>query len=874
MPDHDPYTSAMAPALSPLHHRLIAPFFREITITGYAMEELRTRAAQGPLIFVTPLLGPFEYHYFNWLFLEHRLPLTAYAPNVHTTHWQRWRPYRAQWWQRCRQWLQRQSIPHPVTSGHLQQLITQGHAVLLRIRTSRLYDDRFWESSRSDPLEAVLTAAGTIASPCTVVPIQFLWDRRPEKSAKSLFDLLFGDRITPGRLRKCLLFLRNYKTRTLVQCGEPILLTDFLARHPEGDQGARAQLLRDQLLHRFFCERKAIAGPRLKPRRWMIEQTLEDPQLQRALYTIAQEQQRSVDDLQLLARRYVGEIAADVNYRYVEIVGKIVRWIFRLMFDGIEHDPRSLETLRTAMAEGPIVLVPNHRSHVDYMLLSTFLYQHQLALPYVAGGMNLAFWPFGQIARRCGAFFVRRSFRGNPLYRAVFSAYLTLLLREGSVVEFFIEGGRSRTGKPLMPRMGILSMMGETLRRGVLTDLRYIPVSLTYDQVAEERAYLSEIAGDQKKRESFWEMIRLGRHLRHRYGRIYLTFGEPVRYHTVLQEVVGPSIKATDLADHDHRAVTQHLATTLMRQINRGILVTPMALTATALLLSQRPAITRQEITAAVHGLLDYLRWRTVECTKRLERDPEQTIDEVLVQLRRQRLLDYHDQFEPIYYLLDHRHRPALDLSKNTMIHYLVTISTIATVLKASARPGASRAVSLAAFEEDFRLCQSLFREEFVFATHRELRPHLKRDLNYLVERGMITLRHETDLATDPIISGIEVIPQSLDTLQIFANVLRNYFTSYHVLLQTAVQCAEAPLDVRQLCREARAYGTHLLRLGRLGDPEAISEVTFRNAIRAFTAMGVLTVHEELSRGRPIIRVEWTESTTGTILQEKLQEWR
>lgn len=823
-PLRDPYHSAMVPAFGHLHQHLFPPFFRDIAIEGTPLAQLRQLAADGTIIFVTPQIGQFEYHFFNWLFLEHALPLAHYGHGLATPGWL---PLREQWhlW---RTRVRSTHPPHPIRSGHVQRLIANGQAVLLRVKTSRLYDDRFWESLDEDPLRAVIEAGRQSARPCYVIPLQFLWDKRPERTTKSVIDLLLGSRHSPTRLRKLISFWRGYKTRMVTHIGEPIPLQDVFALHPHTESGALTDLLRERLLAVFQRERKGTTGPKLKPRRWMIEQTVQDTTVQKLLYELAREKQTNVEDLQHLAHKYACEIAADVNYEVAEIMQRIVMWIVRTIYNGVVVDEASMATIRQALSAGPIALVPNHRSHMDYLLLSALLYEHNVALPYVAGGLNMAFWPFGWIARSCGAFFLRRSFRGNALYRAVFAAYLTLLVHEGHCVEFFIEGGRSRTGKSLKPRMGILSMLGKAMQAGAAPDLRFVPVSITYDQVPEQGAYLNEIAGGEKRPESFWEMLRLRKHFRRRYGRIYVNVGTPLSYGAAIELSTGRACAATALTPEDHPKVTQFLATALMREINKSIVVTPAALTATALLMYDKPALTETEIHTAGLRLHHYLHWKGVPCSQLVAIAPLQALREAVALYVKSRILQRHDSFAPLCYVLERDKRALLDLNKNTIAHYAVSLSCVSAILLR--RFGEGPVVSRTTLEADFRDCQTLFQNEFVFATREAVGDHIDRVLEYLA-----SLHATTDTP-----SAHEVRSSSSVHLRFFAELLQNYFEAYWVVFHGLQQLPPATGDdAQRVLLRLRGLAEHLLRLGVLKRSEAISQITFQNALKTFKTMGI-----------------------------------
>ena len=184
--------------------------------------------------------------------------------------------------------------------------------------------------------------------------------------------------------------------------------------------------------------------------------------------------------------------------------------------------------MRKAAKKAPLVIVPTHRSHVDYLVISYVFYNRGLIPPHIAAGINLSFFPLGYIFRRCGAFFIRRTFKDNPVYGMTFRHYLRKILKEGHWVEFFPEGGRSRTGKVLPPKLGMLRELLDAVADGVREDVYFCPVSISYEKVVEENAYRKELSGGAKKSESVGGVLKATKVLVTKHGRLSLRFAEPI----------------------------------------------------------------------------------------------------------------------------------------------------------------------------------------------------------------------------------------------------------------------------------------------------------------------------------------------------------
>lgn len=865
-PQIDLYGGAMTREYNWLHRAIFPRFFRRIRVSGAAPDLLRDRAAEGTLVYIAPSIGQLEYNFFNYFLVQQRLPLARFVNELQTTWWRPWCHITRIWQRRCatvgRAGV---SLPHPVRSGYLQQLLTRGECVCIRLKTSQIYDDLLWDDPEDDPLIPLLRAQRA-GGHFHLVPMQFFWDRRPDRVHKGLVDLLFGERDYPGRIRKFVLFWRNYKNRAAAHIGDPIALAQFLAERPHRTDPELARELRHLLLGVIQRERRSTTGPALKPRRWILDHVCETERVHKVIYGSARETGKPVTDFQQLARRYADEIIADIHFSYIEFAAWVLRWIFRNVYKGFTVDESGLAEVKRAMAEGPTILVPSHRSHIDYLLISYVLYLQNMAMPHCAAGINMAFWPAGPFFRRCGGFFLRRTFGKNPLYRAVFEEYLALLIREKYCVEFFIEGGRSRTGKSLQPRMGILSMLTQAMREGVVPDLKFIPVAITYDQVIEQRAYLQELAGGTKPPERGWHLLHLGRYLRRRYGHIYLNLGEPISFAEAVRALLPHAASPQAISDAEKPRVVQHVAHTIMYAINKETVVTPAALAATALLLPLKRAVTEAEVREIVEQLWKYLEWKGVTFSASLRDARHAALHEALEGFATgpTRPISRHGTFQPVCYAIEESRRIQLDYSKNTTVHFFVSLACLAVILRTHFLRG-DHEVPMFAIEADYERCKQLFRFEFAFSTRFQTIAHIRRILTYLGETSLVEL-------SDGKTPRVRVTPPGATRLRLFSGLLRNFFESYKIALLVGPNIPPGGLDAKALVKLMIRYGQHLLLLGEIRCPEAISQANFQNAIEAYTAMGILTAPSETGKGKALLIWRGNHPETAT-LQQALEEW-
>ena len=255
-----------------------------------------------------------------------------------------------------------------------------------------------------------------------------------------------------------------------------------------------------------------------------------DPKVVAEVTETARREHKNVAAIRVRAREYADEIAADYSNIAIGFMLRVLTWLWHRIYDGI--DVKHLPRLREAAHDNrEIIYLPSHRSHMDYLLLSYILYQEGLALPQIAAGVNLNFWPVGGLLRRCGAFYLRRSFKGDRLYAAVFRAYVETLVARGQPMKFYPEGGRSRTGRLLAPKTGMLQMtVASALASSGNAPVAVVPVYIGYDRVMEVKGYFDELRGTRvKKGETMGDLVRGStRVLKRKYGRVFVSFGEPI----------------------------------------------------------------------------------------------------------------------------------------------------------------------------------------------------------------------------------------------------------------------------------------------------------------------------------------------------------
>jgi len=460
-----------------------------------------------------------------------------------------------------------------------------------------------------------------------LIPVAIYLGRAPEKE-QSLWRLVFTeDWVLLGRFRKLLNVLFNGRN-TVVYFGEPIALREALADLPP-QRGVRRAMR--ALRAGFRAQRASTIGPDLSHRRTMVAHIMRTQAVRHAVRAEMNARLARARELRgraharqlkrarrravlLTARRDAREIAANYSQTFISIMASVLSRLWTRLYDGVDFE--HVENLHDVGDGAEIIYVPCHRSHMDYLLLSYVIYRKGFAVPHVAAGVNLNLPVVGHFLRKGGAFFLRRSFKGDALYSAVFSKYLGFMMARGHPLEYFIEGGRSRTGRMLAPRTGMLSMTVRSYLREPNRPVVFMPVYFGYERIVEGRTYIGELSGAPKQKESVLGLIRSLSVLRSKFGTVHVNLGAPIVLDELLARYNPGWRDAPGTAGREEGGsppgwigeAIQELAARITSGINAAAAVTPINLVAMALLATPRQALGEADLVRQVELYRDLLR--------------------------------------------------------------------------------------------------------------------------------------------------------------------------------------------------------------------------------------------------------------------------
>jgi len=732
-----------------------------------------------------------------------------------------WQPVGAAWSDvahRIRSFLREGPAPDPVASGWVQQSVLEGSSVTVFLEDRGTLFGRILRRADTSVLDGLIDAQKTSEVRIQLVPILVMWNRAPDIAGGQVRNFLLANRDTQGLIAQVRnLYMRSRKG--LVQAGEALDLATFLDRVPDPSSQSRAL---HKLLRRYHHrESKLIRGPRLLPHRVMRSLILDNPPMRELVQREAEVTRTSKEKIRRRMDREYDAIAARFSWNVIRVLHIILRPLWTRVFSGVDVREEDLERIRSAMRGGTAILVPCHKSHLDYVLLSWVFFKHDLIVPHVVAGMNLAIWPLSVILRGAGGFFIKRSFSGERIFPAVFSRYLRELIRHGYPVEFFIEGGRTRSGKLMRPRTGVLGMVLDAAEmRPNGHEVTILPIALAYEQVAEERAYAAELGGEDKRPESMGQLVKARSVLTRRYGRVYLRVGEPMP----TSGIVDPSLGQLHWSERDRtekREQLYRIGERIVHRISMATVLLPTSLVALALLAHHRRGIRAADLNARIHRFRALLaRAGALEAASLGSFD--QAIDQALDRfLRDQRIERFEANGERIWGIAVDQ-RITLEFYKNQILHFFAPAAIAAAAIR-----GGPDAFGPDDLRERFLGLIWLLRREFIFDPDRTGSALLAEGLDALEAHGAISRTEEGARVCDPSLMG-----------EIFG-LVRPLLESYALILRSGDRLVTGS-DAKTLIRDLQRDEASLLASGTITRPEALSLVNLKNAIDTFAEDDVL----------------------------------
>lgn len=667
-----------------------------------------------------------------------------------------------------------------------------------------------------DPrLEQQLHALGRVAQhqPIALLTAQFVWDRSPDAESP-IARFLVGQTPRPSGIRR---WWRVWSQRTCAAVfTRGMDLADVRARVRPN---AYAKVLPRILSRQLRKEAKTVRGPRLRSRRSMRRLVLDNPPMRAFAREHGQKTGREAHSVRASMHSEFNKIAANFSWWAIRLLEIVLTPLWTRVYSGVDLQPGDADRIRSAMRDGTAILIPCHKSHMDYVLLSWLLYKHQLTVPHIVAGMNLAVWPVSIFLRGAGAFFIRRSLSGHPVSAAVFSRYLLELIRHEYPVEFFIEGGRSRTGHLLHPKLGVLRMVVDAAeRRRPGREVTILPIALAYEQVAEERIYAREQSGETKKPETLGQIFKARSVFKRRYGKVYFRVGRPL--------ALSPLVDARDdvpawskRSTAEHRDAVQQLGNQVVHEIGRAMVLLPTALVATALLCHTRRAIRHTQLMDRITRHLELLQHCGAEPSASMQ-PLDASAREALDRFVRNGRIDAQAHNGERVWSVRPDQRVALAFYKNQILHFASAASMVARAIRAASDEG-----RLADLADPVGRLRRLWRRILVGSPDETDEAWVAGGVAVLTRVGALRCEDDRYKVADRVRMG----------------------DVFHLLSPLAEGSAIAlrydgdPRGAKSTVSAVSAFGQHLHERGELVFPESLSQTVLRATVTTLIADKILS---------------------------------
>lgn len=679
-----------------------------------------------------------------------------------------------------------------------------------------------------------------------LVPVSIFVGRSPDK-ARGWFSVLFSENwAIVGRFRRLLAILLNGRD-TIVRFAAPVSIRDSIAEDlpPERTVRKLSRVLRTHF-HRI---REAVIGPDLSTRRLLVDQVLAAEPVREAIANQARRDNIKPEDAWKKAHAYAWEIAADYSNPVVRSASFLLSHVWNRIFAGmlVHH----LDKFKEAAPGHEVVYVPCHRSHMDYLVLSYLLYERGIVPPHIAAGINLNLPVIGTLLRKGGAFFMRRSFRGNPLYSAVFTEYVAQLVSGGYSLEYFIEGGRSRTGRLLQPKGGMISMTVRAFLRQPKKPVLFQPVYIGYEKLLEGNSYLDELSGQPKEKESIWALLwGIPKVLRQNYGQVVVNFGEAIPLNDMLA-LHAPEWNGEAIGEEDKPAwlsnTTDALADLIQIRINAAADVNPINLLALALLSTPKHAMGEADLVAQIEL-----------CKTLLSEMPYS--DRVTITPHTPERIIAHGLHINVLQRIKHPLGDVLDVVsedtavlmsyyRNNVLHLFTAAAWIACCFQTNRRMVRQRVMKLGRSLYPF-----LQAELFLPWTEDEFAERIDHTIDVFVREGLLEQVNEDD---GGILQRNAGQTDEVFRLRAIGHSLQQAFERYYIAISVLVKNGPGTLgtaELESLCQQA---AQRLSLLYAPAAPEFFDKTLFRGFIQKLREL----------------KLVWPDENSKLVFDERLDAW-
>ncbi len=663
-------------------------------------------------------------------------------------------------------------------------------------------------------------------SPETLIaPVRVVWQTKLDKlnTRPSLRDLLRGNPRRPSA-RRAERILQESAERAQCIMGSPATLSDLNKRYEArlviADVNENlADYVAEQASLALEVAERRLRGSRYKVPRQVSKQVRASDRYRRGLIEISEQTGESEIELRQRALPYFKELVAIPHNFWQDVQAAFNRWIMSLGYKNqLVVDVDSLDRYRAIVREHPTALLWTHKTHMDGPTMQSILFEHDFPPPHIMGGINMAIAGVGYMARRSGAIFIRRSFQDNPLYKLVLREYLAYLLEKRFPLTWSFEGTRSRVGKLMPPRYGMLKYTMDAMQESNADFLHIVPVAINYDLINDVKDYAAEQAGTKKRPESLSWMISYLRRMRQPLGRIYVDFGEPV----VVQRY----------GFYDDPLALQKTAFKVGVEVNRVTPITLTGLMCMSLLGAAPRAQTIDEMVSHMDALKAWAQHRDIRFTSDFEEGSMRQMLTLIKHMVDSGLINRYDEGPEIIYAVAADQHMMASYYRNTIVHHFVTkaIAELALVAAANAQKK-----PLEAFWQEADRLKDMFKFEFFYAPSDEFHAEVKNELAYF-DRDWVKKMSKPEYASNLLRQMTPLVA---------AAVLRPYIEAYRVVADVFARLkAHETLDAKASLNASMKYARQAYLQRRINSKASIGQILFNNGYKLFESYGLVAPGE------------------------------
>jgi glycerol-3-phosphate O-acyltransferase len=691
-----------------------------------------------------------------------------------------------------------------------------------------------------------LAARLTRGDNALLVPVRLVWEPAgpaPERSVLRLLDTVtrrwrLRDRARAARANQG----RPERAQHRVVVGRPATMRELLVRHRRERMGTDTEdfvrFVVSQAKLALDRAERGVLGNRSKVPREVSDQIVGGAHFAREVRRLAAETGRPEEDIAAEAEKDLQSLVAAMDPTAVDLFSGVLRPMHDRAWE-VHADTSGLEPLRELNAEHALVFLPSHRSYTDPFVLAEVLRENDFPRNHVLGGNNLRIWGLEALARRSGIIFIRRSFGKDVVYKSVVREYFSWLVAKRFNLEWYMEGGRSRTGKLRPPKYGLLADVAHAVETRRTSDVYLVPVSIMHDQLQEVHQMAAEQTGTAKTPEGLRWLAGYARAQRRPVGKLHVSFGEPLSLRQALSSAGDPALERDpDSLDGDsgdspaRRLALQKTAFEVFVRINRVTPVTPIALAALALLGVRDRALTLSQVRRVVEPVLDYVEARKLPHTGVESLRTNGGVAEALLSLRQEEVVSaYTEGTEPVF-SVEPGHHIVAAFYRNSAIHHFVNRAIVELSVLEVDDADDGRAALAAGFTHALAL-RDLLKYEFFFPDKETFRAELAAELSLVdpdwTEAGRPVSRTKEILLASKFLCAHRVLRSFVDAQWLFAERL-------------AAWDVARPVVEAELFDDCSAVGQQLLLQGRLHGPEALSRELFASALRLAGNRGLVEV--------------------------------